>query len=1391
MNTPTIAVAPVSSDVLSHRGWMAYVPRYVVDDLIAHGGEIVVGREQRWQAVVLFADIGGFTAMSERLGQIGREGSETLTSLLNAYFGPMINLIETYGGIVSKFSGDGLTALFPYDMSTQPTTIAQTIACSVDMQAEMPRYANMPTRAGSFTLTIGIGLAMGDMMTAIVGDPSLRLEYLVIGQALDRAVRAEQYADHGAIVIHRDLLVAAPIEYAVLNQSDDVLAEQYVRITRLLQPVGHNPLPPLPDVLPMAVRGRLEAFLHAAIALRLSKAQQALISEHRKVTVLFVQFRDFDYERDPHALERLQAYVMEIFWLIGRYDGYVRQIDMGDKGSKYIVVFGAPVTHENDVERALHCALELRQVQHIPTCIGMTTGFVYCGMIGSSTRQEYTLVGDTVNLAARLMQAADAGQILVSQTTRQESPAGFRWQAHLPLRVKGKIAPVPVALLSGTEQQHRSRLHTMIANGPLVGRQTEMKQATRYIQQVLAGTGQILGLTGDAGIGKSRLAAEIMHMGESCGMQVASGTCYSYAMTSGYVVWQEVLRDLTGLDAAGSREDQEQYLRQQVSVLGEGGQQRLPLLNALFHLNIADSERTRNLDPRLRKASLESLVTDWLCQRALSAPLILVLEDCQWIDPLSHDLLETVARHMQHQPILLIVIYRSGGGTAGRLRIANQAHFVEMSLHELHRTESIRLIQLKLMHVAQAQHANPQLQALAFGSQNNHHVPRHQHRGAVSTPDLSDACIEQICDRSQGNPLYIDAILNLLHNPELDLTDPDVIVQMDLPDSLHSLIMSRIDQLPEGPKMTLKVASVVGQRFYADWLWQIYPQMGLPATVSEHLSYLAALELIVERSTQTGSEYHFKHILTREVAYSSLSAATRTMLHEQIGQLIERIYADHLDAWLDFLAYHYSQSQHSVKQKRYIRRAAAVAQQQYNHESAIDYYQRLLPLLPPAEQADVLLELGSIWQLIGTWDQAETAYQQALGLAISLNDRLVQARCDTAMGLLFYLRGLYVDALIWLEYGRESLAELGDADGLCQTLRLIGNVYLQQSQYEQALALYEQSHEIAMAIQNQREASQSLANMGRIYSRRSDYQRALDCYEQWLYLAIDLNDQQQTGMMLGELGHVYWLMGNPVGAHFCYAQQMRIATEIGDRRMLSAAWSNLAEIYAHQGDLAACVICLDRCLHIAIELGDRLGMVVGMGYMAAVYTLQQHYDEADACFERAIYLGRLINTISLVCDFLCLQAFLYWRQQRYQEGQLIAAEACTLGRLVQRDDLLIHAEVMVLYLDLALERIDRATATTKLQQKLETCTETTDRAMLHHTIWSFDREREDHRQHAIQLYRQVPAISLRIGHRHRYRELTGEDLPTAALPPLPEMASHQASNLQVLLNLVDQVIAAL
>jgi tetratricopeptide (TPR) repeat protein len=742
------------------------------------------------------------------------------------------------------------------------------------------------------------------------------------------------------------------------------------------------------------------------------------------------------------------------------------------------------------------------------------------------------------------------------------------------LKVKGKAAPVVVFGLIGPKARHTVHLQAPQYSLPIVGREAELALIEEKLGQVLSGQGQVIGISAEAGVGKSRLVAEVVRIASDWGVIGYGGECQSYGTNTSYLAWHSIWRGFFDLDPAWPLEDQVGSLEAQLAQIDPALVPRLPLLGAALNLSISDNELTSTFDSKLRKVSLEALLVDCLRARAREGPLLIVLEDCHWLDPLSHDLLEVIARAVADLPVLLVMAYRPP--ELERLqapRVSQLPYFTELGLADFAPHEAEQLIGLKLR-----QFVGPQAE-----------VPR--------------GLVERITERAEGNPFYIEELVNYLQDRGVAPDDTQAMEQLDLPSSLHSLILSRMDQLTEHQKTTLKVASVIGRLFRAAMLWGVYPQLGEAEQVKADLEVLNRMELTPLDAPEPELVYLFKHVITQEVAYETLPYATRAMLHEQIGGFIERSYADSLDQYTDLLAFHYDRSQNQAKKREYMLKAGETAQAGYANEAARDYYRRVLPLLNPKEQVTVTLRLGQVLELVGEWDEAGELYRDALAQAEGLGDRAAQAGCQTATGELFRKRGEYDDASLWLARARAGFEELDDETGVGQVLHYMGTLAAQQGDLDKARALYQDSLLIRYRLVDKANIANLLNNLGIVARSQGNYEMARAIHEEALRIRRGLGDRRAIAVSLNNLGNVALDEGGYSEARSRLEEAVALQREVGDRAYIANALNNLGNVARAQGDYGAAYSLYHESLIIAQELGiawDIAYLLEDMGGLAAL-----------------------------------------------------------------------------------------------------------------------------------------------------------------------------------------------
>ncbi len=1150
---------------------------------------------ERTTGAVLFADISGFTPLTETLQQEygPRRGAEELTRQLNQIYEALVSEVHRYGGSVLAFSGDAITCWLDGDDGLRAT------ACALAMQQQMGQFAAIETRSGqTIALAMKAAVAVGAVRRFLIGQATIQYIDTMAGDTLDQVAAAEHHAEKGEVVVTAQVIdqVGAKLEISERRGETESETEQYGVVAAIRAPHHVTPTPWPPLDTDQLAEDVTRPWLLPPIYERLHTGKGEFLAELRPAVTMFLYFNGIDYDRDEAAGEKLDGYIRWVQTVLARYDAYLFQLTIGDKGSYLYTAFGAPVAHEDDAVRAVSAALDL--VSPPPsldfiteTQIGISQGRLYTGAYGGQARRTYGVLGDEVNLSARLMQKAGPGQILVSQAARQNSGDLFQWEELPPFKVKGKSRPITAFKPLGRQTRHTIHLQEPEYTLPMVGRQAELQLVRDRVAEAKAGRGQFIGLTAEAGMGKSRLVAEIIRLAGEAGLTGYGGECQSYGRNISYLVWQPIWRSFFGLDPAWEVERQIVELEAALERIDPALLPRLPLLGAVLNITIPDNDLTKSFDAKLRKTSLESLLVDCLRTRATNTPLFLVLEDCHWLDNLSIELLEVIGQAISDLPVLVILAYRPP-----ELQHLSPPWtmllpaFTEIALTHFEPAEAEQLIQLKLAHFAETDGAIP--------------------------ADF----IQRVTERAQGNPFYIEELLNYLHDRGIDPQDSQALEKLDLPDSLHSLVLSRIDQLGEAQKITLKVASVIGRLFQTALLFGMYPELGEEARVRTSLESLTHMELTALETPDPELTYLFRHVMTQEVAYESLPYALRSILHEQLADYLESHYAETLDQYIDLLAYHYDRSDNTPKKQEYLRKAGEAAQAEYANDAAIDYYRRVLPLLPPTEKIAIMRRLGDVLQLVGQWTEADQMYHQALGLAEQTDDRSAQAWCEVAISELFRKQGQYAEAATWLERAKTTFESLGDQVGLGQVLHNGGTLAAQQGDYATAQARYQQSLAIRRTLDDKPNIASLLNNLAIIAEYAGDYAASRQLNEESLALRQEVGDKLAIANSLNNLGNVILSQGDYDQARTRLEAATVLRRAVGDRWAIANSLNNLGNVIRAQGDYPAAAALYRESLTINKTLGDQWAiayLLEDIGSLAAL--------EGQA--ERALHLVGAAETL--------------------------------------------------------------------------------------------------------------------------------------------------------------------
>jgi len=1158
------------------------------------------------EGAALFADISGFTPLMEAFAEsLGiRRGAEELPLYLNAIYDALINEVDRFGGSVISFSGDAITCWFDKHFSPSPgdPPALRATTCALAMQSAMQAFATASVAGRNpVSLAVKVAVTYGAARRFLVGDPTVLLFDVLAGETLYRMAEAESYAGRGEVLVDEFVVEQLGEGLEIVEWRSDNTETDYGRrfalVSGLKTPIRPTPWPDFTS--DQLKEEQVRPWVHSAVLARLQAGMGEFLTELRPTVALFLRFSGIDYDSDPQAGSRLNEYICVIQNLVNNSGGSLLEITTGDKGSYLYISYGACISHEDDTRRAVSVAMQLRcmnkglgdsaQVQ-----IGMTRGTMRCGAYGGRTRRSFGALGDDVNLAARLMSQAAPGEVLVSRRVHKEvstekgfSPDRFTFEPRPPVHIKGKGETVPVFAITGFQHHRVLRLQEPPYGLPMVGRETELTLIASKISITLSGQGQMVGITGEPGIGKSRLVAEAIHLARGQGLVGYGGACQSDGIQTPYLVWKPIWWAFFDLDPEAPLRRQVRSLEGEIDDLAPDRLEALPLLGELLGLPLPENDFTQALEPKHRRTALEALLLDCLRARAREISdggggLLLVLEDVHWIDSASHDLLERVARAIPELPVLLILAYRPPEIT--RLlepRVETLPHFTRLRLSELAPAQIEQALRAKLAQL----------------------YP--EWRGAAPK-----AVVERLIVQAQGNPFFAEELINYLHDRDLDLRDQATIENVELPSSLNSLVISRIDQLAASQQLTIKVSSVLGRVFRFKHLLGYYPELGEPPRVKADLDTLAACELTPLDTPEPDLAYLFKHLITHEVAYELLTHTVRARLHEEYACYLETRAGQEADAILDQLAYHYERSDNQPKKREYLIKAGQSAQRRYANDAALDYYQRALPLISTDAQPEVLLKIGQVLELIGRWAEAETAYGQALELADRNRDKHGEACCLACLGELDRKGGRYIAALQHLERANEICGELGDRDGCAQVLHFQGTVAAHQGEFQSSQRLYEESLVIRREQGNHAMVANLLSNLGIVARVQGRYVDARQLNEEALSLRRELGDKWAIAVSLNNLGNVAIDQGSYEEAGHLLEEGLALRREVGDMWVVANSLNNLGNLRRDQGDYEAANTRYLESLMLVREYNDRWAIAYLLEDMGCLACLQGHFERA-------------------------------------------------------------------------------------------------------------------------------------------------------------------------------------
>jgi len=994
---------------------------------------------------------------------------------------------------------------------------------------------------------------------------------------------------------------------------------------------------------------QLQNLIPEELAQKYMTAEQQAGGENRPITALFADISGFTPLSATKSSEDMFQLVQDCFkrlvGIVARYEGSIS----GFRGDGLLALFGAPILHENDAERAILAAIDMRNMMQdkgLQVSIGINTAMMTVGEIQTELHKEYTAYGTDVNLAARLQQIAEPGQILIGAGTHRLTHRAFDFETISDLMLKG-FSQLVTAYSVQQVKLHPEKLRGIEGlRARMIGREHEFMDLKESADNLMDGRGSIATIIGEAGIGKSRLVSELksylaeiplnppLVKGETDTLpsekvetnspplektniqvpplekggrgdltpQILEGRCISIGQTISYWAFLDMFRSYLNLSDTDTEPQIAEKIRESISILFPQRQDDyLPFLGNLLSVKFGDE-----LDNKLRYFTPEQIrhqtlmrLKDIFVAISHTKPLLLILEDLHWADDLSLDLIVLLMDELTANPMMMLCIYRPEqdhrcwqlGGMAFR---KCPDRYTEITLKKLSQTQSRQLVE-----------------------------------SLLEIDNLPENTKSMILTKSEGNPFFIEELIRSLIDMELIYHEGDrwkarkEIEGIDVPDTIQSVLLSRVDRLNAETKYVLQCASVIGRLFRYRLLDHIARH---ERDLEAHLTELESKDLINAERTVPELEYAFKHALTQEATYQSILERKRKEFHLQVAQGIEKLYSGRLEEYYEELAEHYSKSDEE-KALDYLIKAGDKSKAIYANQQAIDYYTRAMNIVNQFpkkrdQKLSILESLGDVYFLIGKIDEALQSYESSLEYSKDNRKRAdIYRKIANVYGskLQFDMVLKYIDA---------AIEELGDDTRSVEMARIyyeaMGlNFFPARPGHDlnKALDYGFKALNIVDGTEYKRELVQTCITIGSIYAWNGDSEKAIHYIQKGLGPSQEIDDIHLVGEAHHSAGFVYqftdWRMSVK---HF--KESIEIFKKVGNINGMAHSYHWLGITYYWRAkDSESAIKCFKECIELDRERKFPFDTGYASAHLSEIYRDKGEWDEALNYALEALNIG--------------------------------------------------------------------------------------------------------------------------------------------------------------------------
>ncbi len=1182
-----------------------------------------------FKASVMFLDISGFTSITEQLSSHGKAGAEELSSIINKVFGQMIDVIYSNNGFISTFAGDAFTAIFP---NTAMDTVSN---CACEIQNIYTNYKIKSKLIKGLSISLKIGISHGLLNWGILGKENHRT-FFFKGNSINNAVNAEHCTKPGEILLHGSA--------AKLLKTKKILIKNRNGFFKLKQyKVKSQSFHPKKQIISKKILNQYFSFN----VLNKNK------SEFRQVVSVFMQFKKLS------DFKKLNEFITTIITLSDNYGGYFNLLDFGDKNNLVLILFGAPISHENNMIRAIDFVLEIKKLYGNDIKAGLSYGTVYAGLVGSNIRATYTVLGDNVNLAARFMSKADWGEIWISENVGRKIQMSHNIEYLGSITFKGKSKETQLYKLLGNLNIQDEFFYS----GKFVGRKRESKLISKHLNHINNNKyGGLVYVYGDVGIGKTRIIFNSIEEYKSKSNRIILKT--DNILKKSLNPFEYMLKKYFSVNESNSNKENNKLFNTKFDELIETAgkihtRKAKALLRELIDrreiiaefLNIKTKEsHLLSLDPKAKFNNLLIGIISFIKILSLIKPLIIIIEDLQWMDSDSNKLLLQLFNDINQFPCVFLVSSRFfDNGEKPRLAIKD-IFVSEIILKKIESEETEEFVKLQLGY-----ETDKKLHSL-------------------------------ILKKTQSNPFFMEQFcLYLFENRYIELKNNIYslkAVNIDIPSGIYPILISRIDRLSQKLRNLIQSASVLGNEFNINIL-------------SSMLSGKSNIKPILKTGEQENLwnavsqiKYLFKHSLLRDAAYNMQMKKQLKKLHKIAAITMEKVFINNKNFYSD-IAFHYEQAEMKNEAKQYLLLAGDFAKENFKNEDAVSLYERLLKYEKKNRKiVSIKMKIGEIYEIIGRWKESIEIYKTIKRIGNKLKNELIIADAENRHGYISIRLGNNEYAIKLFKRALEKYNKTNEKVGISGTYNNYGIAYGNLGNFEKALYYYNMN---LLFIEKNEKSEKKLLfdkaltynNMGLIYQYKGNYSKALmlfnkskkisnkmglkripaltnianiqflkgnldnaeDLYKKLLIKNNKLGERYVIRILQNNLGSIYTLKGNYSEALKFYNLSYDLAVSIGDKGGIRTVLSNLGDVYFEIGDLSKSLNYLNKALILAKELKEDQRLSTIYFDLVSIYKITGEYKIAIKYLDKVIKKAKALNVDDRLIKGLLCKAEIFYEQK--------------------------------------------------------------------------------------------------------------------------------------------------